>query len=71
VKIQIKNKYAIYYTIKTLKFLNFSIFPGNGDSAGVEPEKAGYLEIGLSDFKSKTKFGNVVKFYIDHQNTSI
>jgi hypothetical protein len=36
------------------KFLNFSIFPRNGDFAGVEPEKVGYLGIGLMDFESKT-----------------
>jgi hypothetical protein len=33
--------------------LNFSIFPGNDDLAGVEPEKVGYLGIGLSDFESE------------------
>jgi hypothetical protein len=49
----------------------FSIFPGNGDSAGVEPEKVGYLGMGLSDIESKTRFGNMDKFYIDHQKTSV
>jgi hypothetical protein len=36
------------------KVLNFSMFPGNDNSAGVEPEKVGYLGMGLTDFESKT-----------------
>jgi hypothetical protein len=36
------------------KVLNFSIFPEINDFAGVEPEKVGYLGIGLTDFESKT-----------------
>jgi hypothetical protein len=36
------------------KFLNLLIFPGIGDSAGVEPEKVGYHGIGLTNFESKT-----------------
>jgi hypothetical protein len=35
--------------------------------AGVEPEKVEYLWIGLTDFESKTRFGNVDRFYIDFQ----
>jgi hypothetical protein len=37
-----------------LKVLNFSIFPGNDNFAGVEPEKVGYFGMGLMDFESKT-----------------
>jgi hypothetical protein len=48
-----------------LQFLNFWIFLGNDDFAGVEPKKLGYLGMGLTDFESKTGFGNVDKFYID------
>jgi hypothetical protein len=30
------------------------MFPENVDFAGVEPEKVGYLGMGLTDFESKT-----------------
>ncbi len=49
------------------KFLNFSIFPGNGDFT-VEPEKMWYLRIGLSDFESKIWFGNLPRFYINFRH---
>jgi hypothetical protein len=45
------------FSVKNLRYfkvLNFSIFPGNDDFAGVEPEKVGYLGMGLMDFESKT-----------------
>ncbi len=50
-----------------LIFLNFSIFPRNDDFAGVESEKMRYLGIGLTDFKSKTSFEKVIKFYNNFQ----
>jgi hypothetical protein len=47
------------------------IFLGIGDFAGDEPEKVGYLEIALSDFESNTRFGNMDRFYINFQKTSV
>jgi hypothetical protein len=44
---------------------------GNEDFAKVEPEKVRYLGVGLTDFESKNRFGNVDRFYMDHKKTPV
>jgi hypothetical protein len=53
-----------------LRFCEFFEFFENRDFARLAPEKCEYLGNGSMDFGSGSGFGNIIRFYLDLENTN-